>query len=712
MTVDGNDTIYCLANKPKANGSGREFLLAKFRPTIAAHEIDWDKTYSDGNSIPVSLSLKKKNNQSIICVSGNSGGDISILQYDSSGDTIWVGQYDCGNNGADVLNEMTIDKYGNLYLTGYSNCQGNNSDIKTLKYCICPPAVPDSINGITQICKQNSSVLSVPSDSTVEYYIWVLPDGWSGSSLTNEIVVTPSDSAVNGEIAVSAYSTFCSSPPRKTTLQVLSIPELPSINGISDVCSGIALNYSTPIVPLVDEYNWILPPGWTGPTTGNSISVMTGSESGTIQLISENECGQSSAQLLNVEVTITPDQPDVDGGTIYCAQDEAIFSVINAGPGYEYHWTLPSGWSAGTITDPTLEAFAGQSGVISVYGQNGLCRSDTTVLPVTVYTTPAVPIIEGDDAACIHDSVTFSIIPQIDASGHIWLYPADWIIVDSNSSSITVEILSAGSVSAMAINMCDSSEFANFPVDMSLSAPAAPGEILGPDTICAGSTATWMIADTPEASSYEWFYPTGWNVQGSSNSTSLTLTANDLGGIIRVRAVNDCGRSPASPVKEIVVSPFPDTTVQVSNETLFSVQNNATYQWKDCISGTLIAGATMQSFSPTYNSTYSVIINNDGCIVESECIPFIHISVIESGNDEPVVLVFPNPSTGVINVFSKSGEIDHIKVVSISGQSLFEEVGLNSTSTLLDISHLPEGVYLIQMRSGAIWHHQRIAILK
>ncbi len=64
----------------------------------------------------------------------NSEGDYCIIKYDSSGAQQWLAQYNGPGNDHDEVWSLAVDVDGNVYVTGESNADGNNSGYCTIKY--------------------------------------------------------------------------------------------------------------------------------------------------------------------------------------------------------------------------------------------------------------------------------------------------------------------------------------------------------------------------------------------------------------------------------------------------------------------------------------------------------------------------------------------------------------------------------------------------
>lgn len=71
--------------------------------------------------------------------------------------------------------------------------------------------------------------------------------------------------------------------------------------------------------------------------------------------------------------------------------------------------------------------------------------------------------------------------------------------------------------------------------------------------------------------------------------------------------------------------------------------------------------------------------------------------------------IYPNPSKGVLNV--KSGDlITTIAVITLNGEEVLKNEDVMSHSTELDLEELPNGVYLIQLKTEASVFQKRIII--
>src|SRR5690606_39411 len=119
------------------------------------------------------------------------------------------------------------------------------------------------ITGTTAVCSGVTQTYSVPNDPNITSYNWTLPTGWTGTSTTNSITVTPT--GTGGTIYVTGTNYCGTSTSSTKTVTSTIIPTQPStITGATAVCNGVAQTYSVTADANVTSYTWTIPAGWSG----------------------------------------------------------------------------------------------------------------------------------------------------------------------------------------------------------------------------------------------------------------------------------------------------------------------------------------------------------------------------------------------------------------------------------------------------------------
>jgi hypothetical protein len=141
---------------------------------------------------------------------------------------------------------------------------------------------------------------------------------------------------------------------------------------------------------------------------------------------------------------------------------------------------------------------------------------------------------------------------------------------------------------------------------------------------------------------------------------------------------------------------IPTPTISVSGDTLTS-SSGYTYQWYQ--DGTLISGATSQTYVPTANGDYQVIVtSDDGCTSDSS-LAYTYTAGAATDNSILAGLVkfYPNPTTGILNIQDNAGLNGNftVTVCDISGKILMSSKGSHS----IDLSTLKTGIYFVTLSS-------------
>jgi hypothetical protein len=141
-----------------------------------------------------------------------------------------------------------------------------------------------------------------------------------------------------------------------------------------------------------------------------------------------------------------------------------------------------------------------------------------------------------------------------------------------------------------------------------------------------------------------------------------------------------------------------DTSITVSGNTLSANSSTYSYQWINCTSGTAIAGATNQSYTPSAAGDYAVVLASGQCTDTSACYHIAAVGLPANNAVEPKV--FPNPNNGSfqidIGLEPVSGEVI---ITNSLGQEVVRENIANSKNLSFDLK-VPKGIYFLTIKTG------------
>ncbi|MCX6247275.1 MAG: hypothetical protein NTW10_06050, partial [Bacteroidetes bacterium] len=268
------------------------------------------------------------------------------------------------------------------------------------------------------------------------------------------------------------------------------------ITGSQTVCPGLNnVIYSVPPFPYASTYSWTLPPGASGASTTNSITVnySLAAASDTIRVKGVNACGTGPE--LKKRITVAPLPVPVIGGTTSpCAGSTGNIYSTAAGMS-NYTWTVSAG---GSITSPpgtntitvTWNTPGAQSVSVNYNDLIGCAALTPTVYPVTVNSLP-VPPVGGPAAVCLNSSGTYSTDPGM--SNYLWTVSAGGSITSApGANTIDVFWSTTGSktitVNYTDANGCTANPVSSYTVTVNtLPVPALTGLL----TICSGNSTTY-----------------------------------------------------------------------------------------------------------------------------------------------------------------------------------------------------------------------------
>jgi hypothetical protein len=150
-----------------------------------------------------------------------------------------------------------------------------------------------------------------------------------------------------------------------------------------------------------------------------------------------------------------------------------------------------------------------------------------------------------------------------------------------------------------------------------------------------------------------------------------------------------------------------DVSVTVNSITLTATLSGASYQWVDCANSyAIIAGETNQSFTPTVNGDYAVIIDDGVCMDTSICYNINGVGINETRNTSSVN-IYPNPTKGKMTIECK--DMEKVEVIDITGKLVYE-ITVSCNILNIDIASFSKGAYFVKVSTEKAIAVERIVL--
>lgn len=163
----------------------------------------------------------------------------------------------------------------------------------------------------------------------------------------------------------------------------------------------------------------------------------------------------------------------------------------------------------------------------------------------------------------------------------------------------------------------------------------------------------------------------------------------------KVKVLNEQGCSDSAIIK-LDVTPLPNVEVTKNKTILTATQTEASYQWLNCNTNSIIANANAQNYTAKVNGNYAVIVSQFGCKDTSVCLNINSVGIVE--NEIGEFKVYPNPASNKLNITTNSN-IKTVFIYDVTGQ-LVKEINYennNLKKISLTIDNLAQGIYFLQI---------------
>ncbi len=244
-------------------------------------------------------------------------------------------------------------------------------------------------------------------------------------------------------------ATYCTTAPEGSFI----------VEGVSFPCAGSEETY---LVRGQEGtlFQWIPPQGWElMDKVGNNAKFLVGSESGLLELLPYNSCGESGKTYTELEPLFSlPHIESFTGDTLFCSGESGVL-MVDSLPGSVYQWMLPLNWMGRSESHKISFIPSSVQGDVLVSTYNSCGQGDTLSIPTFVRNLPRESEIHSvSDKICQNAPSVFYLFPDEDVD-YQWSVDPMWTISGSAKGD-SVNVMVAANTSTLyvrASNDCGAS---------------------------------------------------------------------------------------------------------------------------------------------------------------------------------------------------------------------------------------------------------------
>ena len=160
-----------------------------------------------------------------------------------------------------------------------------------------------------------------------------------------------------------------------------------------------------------------------------------------------------------------------------------------------------------------------------------------------------------------------------------------------------------------------------------------------------------------------------------------------------------------------VVNSFPSIPTITQNWNTLTSSSATGNQW--FLNGSPIAGATNQNLAITQVGNYSVTVTINGCATTSAVFQVLTIGLNELSGG--IMNLYPNPAGTKlhVSVLDPNQKIESLIIIDISGRVVYETETANMMSNniiSIPVTSLPNGIYTLELKSGAAFSRKQFVV--
>ena len=271
-----------------------------------------------------------------------------------------------------------------------------NWDTWWAKVQFCPKPNQPTMSYSSPIpCVGASATYAINPVAGATSYVWsVGGTGWSGSSTSDTIHVTAGTGM--GTITVLAYNSCGEGEAHVFTVTPHVAPNAPYVSVYSPACIGSPTAIFSASASGATGFSWVaLDSGWSGTSTGTSLTANVGTGTGMIICTATNACGSSHPDTIYATPAVVPTSSFTVANHVVLAYTNDTLTYTGSAPaGSTYTWNFGGGTGTpGTGAGPQIVQWTVPGlKTVTLYLTNSGCSSALYSDTVLVLFNPSVKV--------------------------------------------------------------------------------------------------------------------------------------------------------------------------------------------------------------------------------------------------------------------------------------------------------------------------------
>lgn len=542
---------------------------------------------------------------------------------------------------------------------------------------------PTSFGSTIVYRADNNTSAAMASNNTVSYSYSARPDFKLNGTAIGSFSWSPATdlSATTGATVVSTpqanitytveYNTGFCATDATVSLSQLPSPVVSLSASQNSVCEGTSVDLTA---SGGDTYSWT-----ASSATTNTISVAPSATTVYSVAGTSSVSGCSSTATVNIQVNPAPVLSVSQSTTTVCEKSPVTFSVTGADT---YTWDTSSTDSVYVVNPGNSTTYT----VTGTYTTSGCSSTQTAV--INTNPLPVITVAQSATAVCLPATVDFTVSGT---NSYSWSTGATTNTISLSPTSNTVIYVTGTDALG-----CETTETAG------VNANPTPTVLISPSssTVCEGATATFTATG---ANTYSWS-----NANTNAVNT-LTVTAPSVITVTGTSAGCSATETVAvgtKPSPTLSILPANSATMCAEDVMTFTVSGADTFTWTPDNSNQ--ATITINS---SVSAVYTVIGTSSNNCTNTEALNIVidPCTGVKNAKLNEQITVFPNPSSGVINVkFGFEGEKE-ISVTNSLGARVSTITTSNETETI-DLGGYSKGIYFVKVSTKTESANYRIVI--